>query len=225
MTQIEDENMEVEVTINVDRQSYESFCNSMKSSLVDIYDQWNIFFDTTDKSLSKSKKRCRVRSIETMNHQFQYTICAKSAASDAISGSIARRREIELDIPEERFNDIIHHPDRYYTLAPEPIQKELNEFSDKTFCFMVDFRSIRRIYQLDEFKVESDECFLPDGTIFYQLEVESHNPEKAKSALVDKLNELNLNFTEATTGKYTTLVSIPADKRFSSQLQQLISNS
>lgn len=217
-----EDNLEVEVTIDLNKEGYETFCAAMNSSLIDIYDQWNVFFDTVDHSLIKSNKRCRVRSIDAQNSENQYTICSKSGKSDVIDGAIARRREVENNISKESFEDIIQHPEDYYKLAPPDIQKELSEFKDIKFCFLVDFRSIRRIYKLGEFNIESDECTLPDDSKFYQLEVESSKPEEAKRELEQKLNELGIKYEEAGHGKYTRLIKVPPNKRFSHRLRDQI---
>ena len=55
-----EENIEVEVTLDLDKEGYELFCTEMNSFLIDIYDQWNIFFDTVDHSLLTSNIRCLV---------------------------------------------------------------------------------------------------------------------------------------------------------------------
>lgn len=219
---MDEENVEVEVTIDLDKEGYEKFCSAMKPFLIDIYDQWNILFDTVDHSLLKSYKRCRIRSIDAQNSDNQYTICSKMGKSDSINGAIARRREVETNISKEQFDNIVHHPENYYRLAPVEIQNELSEFKDIDFCFLVDFRSIRRIFELNGLRIESDECTLSDETKFYQLEVESKNPEEAKSCLVKKLNELGIKYKEAEHGKYTRLVNVPADRRYSKKLREQI---
>ena len=213
---------EIEVTIDLDKESYIKFCNLMESSLIDVYDQWNIFFDTVDHSLVNSGKRCRVRSIDALKSENKYTITSKTSMSDIIEGAVAIRREIERNITKEEFESIMSKPEDYYKLAPEAIQNELNDFKDKPFMFFVDFRSIRRMYKVGEFVVESDECTLPNGEQFYQLEVESSKPDEAKMALENKLNEIGVNFTEANFGKYTKLLAIPKDQRFSERLRKQI---
>lgn len=217
-----DENVEVEVTIDLDKDGYEKFCAAMDPFLIDIYDQWNIFFDTVDHSLLKSYKRCRIRSIIAQNSENKYTICSKMGKSDSIHGSIAKRKEVEASISKEQFDSIVSHPEDYYKLAPVKLQNELSEFKDIPFCFFVDFRSVRRIYKLGEFKIESDECTLSDETKFYQLEVESNKPEEAKNSLEKKLNELGIKYKGAEYGKYTRLVNVPPDQRFSKRLKEQI---
>ena len=59
-------------------------------------------------------------------------------------------------------------------------------------------------------------------TQFYQLEFESSKPDEAKMALENKLNEIGVNFTEANYGKYTKLLAIPKDQRFSERLRKQI---
>lgn len=217
-----EENVEVEVTIDVDKDGYEKFCAAMNPFLIDIYDQWNILFDTIDHSLIKSTKRCRIRSIDAKNSENQYTICSKMGKSDSIAGAIAKRREVEVNISKEKFDSIVHHPENYYRLAPIEIQQEISEFKDVDFCFLVDFQSIRRIYKFGEFEIESDECILSDETKFYRLEIESKKPEEAKSALEKKLTELEIKYKEAEYGKYTMLINVPADQRFSKRLKEQI---
>lgn len=217
-----EENIEVEVTLDLDKEGYELFCTEMNSFLIDIYDQWNIFFDTVDHSLLKSNKRCRVRSIDAQNSENKYTICSKTSKSDAIDGAIARRREVENNISKELFDNIVQHPEDYCKLAPNEIQEELLEFKDISFCFLVDFRSIRRIYKLGEFNIESDECILPDDSKFYQLDIESSKPEEAKRVVEQKLNDLGIKFEEAPYGKFTRLTKVPPNKRFSKRLRDQI---
>ena len=94
-----EDNLEVEVTIDLNKEGYETFCAAMNSSLIDIYDQWNVFFDTVDHSLIKSNKRCRVRSIDAQNSENQYTICSKSGKSDVIDGhQISKKNYLNLKI-------------------------------------------------------------------------------------------------------------------------------
>ncbi|OHT00636.1 Adenylate cyclase family protein [Tritrichomonas foetus] len=216
------DSIEVEVTIDVEKDAYETFCQEMNSFLVDIYDQWNVFFNTVDNSLLNSAKRCRVRSINAQNSPNKYTITAKTSKSDAIEGAVAVRREIETHISKEQFDSIICQPQNYYKLAPSIIQQELNEFAEIPFKFLIDFRSIRRIFKLGEFLVESDECELPNGVVFYQLEVESNKPDEAKAALEQKLNEIGVKFTPAKYGKFTRLLGIPEGERYSPRLQKQI---
>ena len=211
------------MTIDVDEAGYRKFQEAMKGEFIDDYDQWNVFFNTEDASLLKNGKRARVRYIVPQVGKPKYTICVKTAeTSDRIDGGVARRREIEEDVEKETLDAIMRCPADYYRLAPAKIKAELEEFKDKKFVFLVDFRSQRRMYKLGEFVIEADECTLPNGEKFFQIELESDEPERAKAALEAKLREIGAEFHEAPFGKFKRLVGIPADQRLSERLRAVI---
>ena len=215
--------MEVEVTLDLDEHGYRKFQEAMKGDFIDDYDQWNIFFNTEDSTLLSAKKRARIRYIEPQIAAPKYTICVKTAEiNDKIDGGVAVRREIEEEISKETIDAILHNPADYYKLAPQTIKNELTEFSDKTFAFLVDFRSQRRMYKLGEFIIEADECTLPNGEVFFQLELESDKADEAKAALEAKLREIGIEFKEAPFGKFTKLLGIPPESRLSEKLRSII---
>lgn len=215
--------VEVEVTINVSEDGYRKFLDGMTEYFSDDLDQWNIFFNTTDGRLIKSGKRARVRMIIPKIAEPQYTICVKTApVEDSITDGIAVRREIEAEITKEEIEAIIDNPSLYYKLAPQVIKSELEGFEDDVFAFAVDFRSQRRVYQLGDFKIEADECTLPSGEQFFQLELESDRPKEAKEALVSKLRELQIPYEEAKYGKFQILVKMIKGCPISARLQERI---
>lgn len=215
--------MEVEVTINVTEDGYRRFMTGMETYFADDLDQWNIFFNTKDGRLINSGKRARVRMIIPKIAKPEYTICVKTAPlEDSITDGIAVRREIEAEITKEEIETIIDNPSLYYQLAPQIIKDELAGFENDIFDFVVDFRSQRRVYQLGDFKIEADECTLPSGEKFFQLELESDRPKEAKEALISKLKELEIPYEEAKYGKFQILVRMIKQCPISARLQERI---
>ena len=70
--------------------------------------------------------------------------------------------------------------------------------------------------------VEADECTLPSGKMFFQLELESDRPDEAKEALECKLKDIGVDFAEASFGKFKRLLDGASEARISPRLKAVI---
>jgi len=72
-----------------------------------------------------------------------------------------------------------------------------------------DFLSIRRVIPWENFFIEADECHLPNGDEFFEVEVEvdAKNAENVKSKISQLLHNLNIEFQESKISKLKRLFS------------------
>ncbi|OHS98399.1 hypothetical protein TRFO_35214 [Tritrichomonas foetus] len=107
------------------------------------------------------------------------------------------------------------NPNLIFKLSPQIIQNELQEVSSSKFEIIGDFRTIRRVISFAGMKIEADESFLPDNSVFFELEIECENPQQAKKEIEAELNKIGVSFVDSTKGKMARLMSLPPEKRIS----------
>jgi uncharacterized protein YjbK len=204
----DDEMEEIEVTIDLEEWAYRKLQDLLSDDLIDDLDQWNVFFNSLDGRLVRTGNHCRVRFIVPKFAPPQYTICLKKFTNDDCENGISRAEEFETDVSKELAEEILHNPWDFYKLAPEIVKRELSAFSECEFELLCDFHSQRRVYSFGKWHLEADECTLPDGVKFYQLELESDSADEARDCLEKKLKELDIPYKRAEFGKYTRLTRV-----------------
>jgi hypothetical protein len=73
----------------------------------------------------------------------------------------------------------------------------------------------RRVVLYEGLHLECDESVLPDGTVFYEVECETEEPDRAKLIVKAKLRELGIRFQYTIAGKFARLRALPAAHRCS----------
>jgi adenylate cyclase class IV len=204
--------MEVELKLTIDETGYWTLVNHFKSSVTSELDQWNIFYETPDRALRSPLRVARLRSITT-NGQIQWVFTVKD--SGTVADGVWFRPEIEGEITPDHAQAILDAPSTLFQHVPDVIQKTLEDCKSKPFQVIGDFRSIRRLIPYQGIVIEADESILPNGTKFYELEIESENATEVVPAMHNLLSSLGIAFENSKDGKYEHLMELPQDQRFS----------
>ena len=210
---------EVEVKLTISEEDYLKTIEHFKSFHKDTLDQWNIFFETADKKLYQNRCHLRLRRIlsEISPERWVFTLKSPSQFSDGV----CIQGEIEFDVEKRVVSEILKDPSQLYKNLPEELQKDLEFASTSQFQIKGDFRSVRRVILWEGLKIEADESFLPDGTKFHELEVESEKPFEAKAQLQRELDTIAVQYTDSNIGKLGRLMCLPPEKRFSRKIYSI----
>ena len=204
---------EIEVKLSMDAPSYSNFITHFALSISGILRQQNIFFNTKEKNL---KRTTRLRSIESAEMGTKWVFTTKGAGK--MVNGIATRSEIESEVSEEIANKILTDTKNLYKYVPQNIAEAISEASDSEFMIIGNFLSVRRVVPIGDMIVEADECTLPNGEKYYEIEVESKAPLIAKENITRILTKLKANFWDSKQSKFGRLLSVPEDKRINLDL-------
>jgi uncharacterized protein YjbK len=206
--------MEVELKLTLDEAGYKKVLAHFKDDIVDELDQWNIFFDTFPENLlRKSGRIARLRSVKSSKGRIKWFICTK-APGTKVDG-VWSRPEIETQIDEANAQAILSRPTDFYHLLPPSFQKEFESVEKEKFHVIGDFRNIRRIIPFECLTIEADESTLPNGSVFYELEIEDPDAKAAKVKIESKLVSLGVSFVNSPRGKAGRLMELPEEQRLS----------
>lgn len=180
---------------------------------------WNIFYETNDDNLKPNVLRLR-RIIKENNIKYCVTLKGKMSFQDGISRCI----EIEDEIPLEKGIQMIKEPEKTFQNLPANVKEYINGCKNSKFNILGDFHDIRNVIIYKGLKIEADEMILPNLERFYELEIESESPEMAKKVVSDLLNENGINFTNSDLHKYSRLLKVPKEKRWSNEMIEFLQN-
>ncbi|KAG9068860.1 hypothetical protein KI688_011147 [Linnemannia hyalina] len=176
--------MEIEIKIRLASEEHTARLeHALGGSPVSVEDQDNVFFDGVNKELIKNKLVFRIRVIEKSGKEPVAVVALKGNAVliDGIASVEEEEEAIEIDLARR----IIENPG----LIPEAanshrlLKKIVNRIPcSEGYSHMGRFRNVRHKYQWQDYLVEVDRTSYPHGTA-YEIEIESTDPEKAKSRL------------------------------------------
>jgi adenylate cyclase class IV len=202
---------EVKLTLNSD--GYRAVLAAFESQIYDDLDQWNVFFDTESSTLGRSGRNARLRSIASLRAPLKWVVTVKR--SGTAKDGIWRRPEIEREITGAAARAILDRPSTFFSHIPSALQEELSDCRTERFVAIADFRTLRRVVQWEGFHLECDESVLPDHSSFFEIEIETENPEKALELMSAKLTELAVSFVPSPMGKFRRLMMLPKEQRAS----------
>ena len=204
---------EIELKLTLDESGYRTFIDHMKTSLHDTLDQWNIYFETAPTKLNLYDANLRLRRIISNLNGTKYFLTSK--VGGRIRNGVSVIPEYEVEISEALAKKLIKVPKDFFSLLPKEIQNPLQEAKDLTFSIDGDMRTIRRVILFNELTIEADETFLPNSSTFYELEIETQDPENARSIILEELQTIGVTSSPSRYSKRGRLMSLPPESRFS----------
>lgn len=141
--------------------------------------QENHYFDTTDHRLVRSATMLRLRRIDGGAVIFTF----KQGREDPDRPGFFDALEIECEVAESLLDDGIQTPRLVRDDAAPPAARLREEFGDIELTYLGCLCTERRRRRLGELVVELDEVTYPSGEKAYELEVETREPEVARSLL------------------------------------------
>jgi uncharacterized protein YjbK len=141
--------------------------------------QENHYFDTTDSRLLRSATMLRLRRIDGRRVIFTF----KQGREDPDRPGFFDALEIESEVAGSFLADAIETPRLVREDSSPPAARLRQEFGDIDLTYLGCLRTERRRRRLGDLVVELDELTYPDGGKAYELEVETSEPEVARSLL------------------------------------------
>lgn len=199
---------EIEVKLTINEEGYRDLISSLSMNITGILRQNNIFFETKDNKLTRN---ARLRSIKTAEMPTRWVFTSKGPGK--MVNGIAERSEIEEDITAENAEKMLSDTKNLYKYLPPTLQEVLEPTKDSEFVILGNFLSIRRVIPYDSIVIEADECLLPNNEKYYEIEVESTNPEEAKTKIVTLLKQLGAKFENSKKSKFAKLLAVEKENR------------
>jgi len=206
---------EIEVKISLTQAGFETILDHFSDRVLATLDQSNIFFDTVGSELRRSGTALRLRRIKK-GDSVSWVVTMKSGGR--MRHGVAIHGEIEEEVSNEVARIMLENPSEGVKMFPPQIDELLKEFKGKKFQIEGNFRSIRKLIPFEEYLIEADECFFPDGSKLFEIELETTNPEDAKTKIVNFLQSKGIPFEFSRCGKHGIVLSIPKEKRYDPNL-------
>lgn len=209
---------EIEIKVSLKQDEFEKFINHYKETVIDVLEQWNIFF-TTDATLNRS---ARLRRIVHLDKSVEWVFTTKGKGK--IVDGVSVHSEIEDHLTVEQAHMMLKDTDHLYQYMTPQIQKYFQQFNRSHFRIDGDFKSIRTIIPFHGLNIEADKSIYPDGNIYYELELETDQPSEMREMLDQALQQLGIPSINSTDSKLAKLLQIPENVRFSDGLKEYIAS-
>ncbi|OHT08312.1 Adenylate cyclase family protein [Tritrichomonas foetus] len=206
---------ESEVKITIEEIGYLKVLEYFDSSLKATQNQWNVYFDTVDFDLRKSRRNLRLRSVRAGKEPTKWIVTVKRPG--VFRNGIAIRPERNYEIPNEIAQEILAHPCDIMKNIPKKARKYLKDCVDWKFRIVGDYITIRRVISFEDLTIEADETILPNKEKLYELEIECDEPQIAKQ----KMKEINVRYVNSSVSKLGFLLNLRSSQRTSRVFSEL----
>jgi hypothetical protein len=120
-----------------------------------------------------------------------------------LEGGTLRAREQEAAVDPDEWTAIVSGRAAVGGLRVEPVRAVLLAVGgDADLRIRGTMRNRRSVHRVAGFTVELDRTELPDGSVSFEIEVETEHPDEAREALVERLEQGGVRWSEQTLTKY-----------------------
>ena len=168
--------------------------------------QHNFFFDGSRGELREQKAVFRLRFYGADDSRCVASLKGKATIVDGISTGSEEEEEVS-DVAMARA--CVADPSKLSSsafLGCKLIRNAFNDLNVQEFVCLGGFRNVRNVYEWEGLVIELDETQFDFGTA-YEIECETSNPEKARSALEAFLSHNNIPFTYSSVSKFAVFRS------------------
>ena len=202
---------EIEVKITIKEEGFLKILNLLSNNLIKILNQENIFLDTKFFFLNSNQRTLRFRRIRVDNEEDKWVITSKSGGK-MING-ISIKPEVEEEVSANFAINFLKNPNENIINLPNIIFERIKIIENEPLKIFGHFHSKRHIIQFYNYLIELDECTLPNNKKYYEIEIETNEPEKAKSLIEEFLIKNNIKFHDSKRGKLSRLSKLPSNQR------------
>lgn len=166
------------------------------------YKQQNFFFDTPDSAISRSRRALRVRLFD--NDKAVLTIKGRMEMKDGI----ARATEVEDELDVALAKQSVETPQNLLSCGSPSLQALQKEVSLEGLLCLGTFKNNRTVFDWEGHVVEVDETIYsatdscPTEDTFYEIELETEEPEKVKQLLTSFLDDHDIKYKDNNTTKF-----------------------
>lgn len=200
-----------ELKLSLAESGYRRFLEYMKSNVTQVIEQWSVFFAPTN--AQNCDKVIVLRSSHSKGAAVKWTIIVKHRRT--ILRGILTRKEKKCQIGDAIAQKILTEPSKLFEFVPPEIQNEILEHESSSFYVIGDMRTIRRLVRLDDLVLMCDEGTLPDGSTFFEIELQTNNAREAKENIQRRLLSIGVTYFDSENDKFGRLMNIPKSQRFS----------
>jgi uncharacterized protein YjbK len=165
--------------------------------------QENFYLDTADGILSGKRIMLRLRRLSTAA-----VLTWKRGAE--VEAGFFRSQEIEGPLSLEEAAEVLAHPAALYHLPLPPVEETRARFGELTLQVVGSLVNERTFHQAPGFQVELDRVTFPDGSQFFEVEVETEDPSAARAWLEETFRSLGVNAAPSRMTKLARLKSAKA---------------
>jgi uncharacterized protein YjbK len=160
--------------------------------------QENFYLDTADSFLSGKRIMLRLRRLGTG------ALLTWKCGSEVEAGFF-RSQEIEAPLSPEEAAAVLASPATLYRLRLPPVEELRSRFGEPPLGVMGSLVNERTSFQAERFLVELDRVTFPDGSQFFEVEVETEDPAAARAWLEELFRRLGINATPSRLTKLARL--------------------
>lgn len=164
--------------------------------------QQNYFFDTKDARIGAARRSLRVRFFD--DKKAVLTIKGRQE----MKNGIGRATEVETDLPLSLAQQAVHQPHVLLTADSDHLRALKKEVGFEDLVCLGTFKNNRHVFDWQGHTVEVDETIYsptqayPTEDTFYEIELETEEPERVKVALTAYLEERHIPFSNGTSTKF-----------------------
>mmetsp|Transcript_10939 Transcript_10939/g.32783 ORF Transcript_10939/g.32783 Transcript_10939/m.32783 type:complete len:212 (+) Transcript_10939:470-1105(+) len=164
--------------------------------------QQNYFFDTKDARIGAARRSLRVRFYD--DNKAVLTIKGRQE----MKNGIGRATEVESDLPLPLARRAVQEPNVLLTADSEHLRTLQKEIGFEELVCLGTFKTNRHVFDWEGHMVEVDETIYsptqayPTEDTFYEIELETEEPEKVKEALTAFLKQKDIPFSDGLSTKF-----------------------
>jgi uncharacterized protein YjbK len=195
--------MEVEIKLQLpDAAAHAKVLSMLAPQRKAIYAQRNYFFDSPDGRVSKFRRTLRIRFFD--DDKAVLTIKGRQEMKDGVG----RATEVEDDLPLDFAKKCLDEPSLLLTSDSQHIQQIKKDADLSELTLLGGFKNNRSVFDWEGYTLEIDETIYsptdscPSEDTFYEIELETDDPEAIKGKLGDFLKENGVPYEFSTTTKF-----------------------
>lgn len=195
--------MEVEIKLQLpDKAAHEKVLSLLAPSQKAKYAQRNYFFDSPDGRVSKFRRTLRVRFFD--DDKAVLTIKGRQEMKDGVG----RATEVEDDLPLDFAKKCLNDPSLLLTSNSQHLQQIKSDAHLEELTLLGGFKNNRSVFEWEGYTLEVDETIYsptdscPTEDTFYEIELETDDPEAIKGKLGEFLKNNGVSYEFSTTTKF-----------------------
>lgn len=195
--------MEVEIKLALpDANAHAKVLKALASHRRTLHRQQNYFFDSPDGAVSRSRRSLRVRLYD--DDKAVLTIKGRLE----MKGGIARATELEDELDVGLAKRAVKAPQELLSCDNASLKELRKEVKFESLVCLGTFKNNRTVFDWQGQVVEVDETIYsatashPTEATFYEIELETEEPETIKTMLTDFLDENKISWADNNTTKF-----------------------
>lgn len=196
--------LEKELKLLLEQDSYNIFLSYFNSSTYSVH-QINYYFDTIDFTLNNLGITLRIR----RENQDNWLLCLKMKIDNMIN-SFVSSQEIERQISETDFIATQNDPNQILNFFEDelPVSIKSKLHSTQLRCLGAIENQRQKLNLSEKYICELDRTLYPGGHEYYEMEFEGVRNDEDCKIIIEKLEEMGLEFKVNKKSKYKRFVEL-----------------